>query len=92
MDVKRLSVINSVIVNRCKMLQRGAAAEMGDTLGLSHYPLSTMEADWPTTEATEQLVRPRVNTDIENWAQIRRRVLADGLSGRAACREYNAVP
>src|SRR5688572_8633924 len=25
---------------------------------------------------------------MENWAEIRRRVLADGLSGRAACREY----
>ena len=24
---------------------------------------------------------------MENWAEIRRRVLADGLSGRAACRE-----
>jgi transposase len=29
-----------------------------------------------------------VYTDMENWAEIRRRVLADGLSGRAACREY----
>ncbi|WZO97508.1 hypothetical protein EP7_004544 [Isosphaeraceae bacterium EP7] len=28
-------------------------------------------------------------TDMENWAEIRRRVLADGLSGRAACREYS---
>jgi transposase len=28
-----------------------------------------------------------VYTDMENWAEIRRRVLADGLSGRAACRE-----
>ena len=27
-------------------------------------------------------------TDMDNWAEIRRRVLADGLSGRAACREY----
>ena len=27
-------------------------------------------------------------TDMENRAEIRRRVLADGLSGRAACREY----
>ena len=27
-------------------------------------------------------------TDMENWAEIRRRVLADGLSGCAACREY----
>ena len=25
---------------------------------------------------------------MENWAEIRRRVLADGLSGRAACRQY----
>jgi transposase len=25
---------------------------------------------------------------MERWAEIRRRVLADGLSGRAACREY----
>src|SRR6478736_2463990 len=25
---------------------------------------------------------------MENWAEIRRRVLVDGLSGRAACREY----
>ena len=25
---------------------------------------------------------------MENWAEIRRRVLADDLSGRAACREY----
>src|SRR3982751_4639669 len=25
---------------------------------------------------------------MENWAEIRRRVLADGLSKRAACREY----
>src|SRR5260221_9636383 len=25
---------------------------------------------------------------MENWAEIRRRVLADGLSGRVACREY----
>src|SRR3954453_4795167 len=25
---------------------------------------------------------------MDNWAEIRRRVLADGLSGRAACREY----
>jgi transposase len=29
-----------------------------------------------------------VYTDMENWAEIRRRVLAEGLSGRAACREY----
>ena len=27
-------------------------------------------------------------TDMENWAEIRRRDLADGLSKRAACREY----
>ena len=27
-------------------------------------------------------------TDMENWAEIRRRVLVDGLSRRAACREY----
>jgi hypothetical protein len=26
---------------------------------------------------------------MDNRAEIRRRVLADGLSGRAACREYN---
>jgi transposase len=26
---------------------------------------------------------------MENWAEIRRRVLVDGLSRRAACREYN---
>src|SRR5947208_13871259 len=25
---------------------------------------------------------------MQNWAEIRRRVLVDGLSGRAACREY----
>src|SRR6476619_6349248 len=25
---------------------------------------------------------------MENWAEIRRRVLVDGLSRRAACREY----
>ena len=25
---------------------------------------------------------------MENWAELRRRVLVDGLSGRAACREY----
>jgi transposase len=30
-----------------------------------------------------------VYTDMENWAEIRRRVLADGLSKRAACREYD---
>jgi hypothetical protein len=29
-----------------------------------------------------------VYTDMENWAEIRRRVLVDGLSKRAACREY----
>jgi transposase len=29
-----------------------------------------------------------VFTDMENWAEIRRRVLVDGLSQRAACREY----
>ena len=28
-------------------------------------------------------------TDMEIWAEIRRRVLVDGLSKRAACREYN---
>ena len=27
-------------------------------------------------------------TDMESWAEIRRRVLVDGLSKRAACREY----
>ena len=27
-------------------------------------------------------------TDMENWAEIRRRVLVDGLSKRAACREF----
>ena len=27
-------------------------------------------------------------TDMENWAEIRRRVLVDGLSKRAACRQY----
>jgi transposase len=30
-----------------------------------------------------------VYTDMENWAEIRRRVLVDGLSKRAACRQYN---
>jgi transposase len=29
-----------------------------------------------------------VYTDMENWAEIRRRVLVDGLTKRAACREY----
>jgi len=29
-----------------------------------------------------------VYTNMENWAEIRRRVLVDGLSKRAACREY----
>jgi transposase len=29
-----------------------------------------------------------VFTDMDNWAEIRRRVLVDGLSQRAACREY----
>jgi transposase len=29
-----------------------------------------------------------VYTDMENWAEIRRRVLVEGLSRRAACREY----
>jgi transposase len=29
-----------------------------------------------------------VFTNMENWAEIRRRVLVDGLSRRAACREY----
>ena len=28
-------------------------------------------------------------TDMGNWAEIRRRVLVDGLSKRAACREYD---
>ena len=28
-------------------------------------------------------------TNMENWAEIRRRVLVDGLSKRAACRAYN---
>ena len=27
-------------------------------------------------------------TNMENWAEIRRRVKVDGLSKRAACREY----
>jgi transposase len=30
-----------------------------------------------------------VYTDMENWAEIRRRVLVDGLSKRAACRQYD---
>jgi transposase len=30
-----------------------------------------------------------VYTDMENWAEIRRRVLVDGLSQRAACREFD---
>jgi transposase len=30
-----------------------------------------------------------VFTDMENWAEIRRRVLVDGLSKRAACRAYD---
>ena len=29
-----------------------------------------------------------VNTGMENRAEIRRRVLVDGLSKRAACRQY----
>jgi transposase len=29
-----------------------------------------------------------VFTDMENWAEIRRRVLVDGLGKRAACRQY----
>jgi transposase len=29
-----------------------------------------------------------VYTDMENWAEIRRRVLVDGLTKRAACRQY----
>ena len=28
-------------------------------------------------------------TDMDNWAEIRRRVLVDGLSKRAACRQYD---
>ena len=28
-------------------------------------------------------------TDMENWAEIRRRVLVDGLGKRAACRQYD---
>ena len=28
-------------------------------------------------------------TDMESWAEIRRRVLVDGLSKRAACREFD---
>ena len=28
-------------------------------------------------------------TDMENWAEIRRRVLVDGLGKRAACREFD---
>ncbi|MDQ3689367.1 MAG: IS21 family transposase, partial [Chloroflexota bacterium] len=28
-------------------------------------------------------------TDMENWAEIRRRVLVDGLSKRSACREFD---
>jgi transposase len=30
-----------------------------------------------------------VFTDMDNWAEIRRRVLVDGLSKRAACRQYD---
>jgi len=30
----------------------------------------------------------RVYTDMEQWSEIRRRVLVEGLSKRAACREY----
>jgi transposase len=30
-----------------------------------------------------------VYIDMENWAEIRRRVLVDGLSNRAACREHD---
>jgi len=30
-----------------------------------------------------------VYTDMENWAEIRRRVLVDGLGKRAACRQYD---
>jgi transposase len=30
----------------------------------------------------------RVRTDMEQWAEIRRRVLVEGLSKREACREY----
>jgi hypothetical protein len=30
-----------------------------------------------------------VFTDMDNWAEIRRRVLVDGLSKRAACRAYD---
>jgi transposase len=30
-----------------------------------------------------------VFTDMENWAEIRRRVLVDGLGKRAACREFD---
>jgi hypothetical protein len=29
-----------------------------------------------------------VYTDMEQWSEIRRRVLVEGLSKRAACREY----
>lgn len=28
-------------------------------------------------------------TDMEDWAEVRRRVLVDGLSKRAACREFD---
>ena len=28
-------------------------------------------------------------TDMENWAEIRRRVLVDGLGKRTACREFD---
>ena len=30
----------------------------------------------------------RVRTDMELWSEIRRRVLVEGVSKRAICREY----
>src|SRR3954454_8107726 len=39
-------------VNGGGKVQRGAAAELGDTLGLTHFSLPTMEADGPTTGGT----------------------------------------
>ena len=50
---------------------------------------------WPDVQTVgfDQLLEPegsegRVFTDMQKWAEIRRRVLTGEISKRAACREY----
>ena len=67
--------------DRRSVRKRGAS-------GRFHGRETTIGGSIPPSKSLNREVSG-VYTNMENWAEIRRRVLVDGLSKRAACRAYD---